>query len=138
MHLMTFSNDDRVFSPDGAVNMTPEQAKAHNEAITARELEHWATRPDYFSPAYYKFPKLDQSGGYRPAFYIGERGIVWGIVSTWTGAKLGDIVHAHVFPHNFGGRVVSIRVRGTNGAMYYGRASWDNGDVIGLRRIKTS
>lgn len=31
---------------------------------------------------------------------------------------------------------VSIRVRGTNGAIYYGRASWDNGTCIWLHKAK--
>lgn len=58
------------------------------------------------------------------------------LVTTWTGRVLGRIIAAKVTRHNFGGRMVSMRVEGTNGATYYGRASWDNGQVIRLRRGK--
>lgn len=57
-------------------------------------------------------------------------------VTTWRGTVLGTITAAHVYSHNFGGRFVSLRVKGTNGAEYYGRASWDWGNVIRLRRAK--
>lgn len=125
-----------VFSPDGKVDLTPEQAAEHNQQQAAQELAHWATKPDTFMPAYYTFPQLELD---RPAWlYLRSfHPMLQGAsVSTWNGAHLGTITDARVYWHNFGGRFVSIRVKGTNGATYYGRASWDNGNVIKLRRVK--
>lgn len=60
----------------------------------------------------------------------------WANVTTWSGSLLGYIVDAKVYAHNFGGRMVSLTVQGTNGARYYGRASYDRGTVVRLRRMK--
>jgi hypothetical protein len=138
IHLMTFDNG-RTFSPDGEVKLTPEQVAEHNATVAACELEHWATKPDHFSPAYYAFPSEDEHAQrtgprtYRAEFFPFRNGAT---VTTWAGVTLGEIIYAKVYRHNMGGRMVAIRVRGTNGAAYYGRGSWDNGNVIGLRRIK--
>lgn len=140
-HLFTFEGHG-TFSPDGKVPVTPEEAAKINEETNAAELAHWATKPDTFAPAYYTFsaePMLADRR-YRKAFTprIGHDGLNDhpATVSTWRGTIIGRIISARVYGHNFGGRVVSIRVRGTNGATYYGRASWDNGSVIRLRKAK--
>lgn len=126
-----------VFSPDGKVDLTPEQAAEHNQQQAAQELTHWATKPDTFMPAYYTFPAVtvarkESCSAFYP--FCGALGDAY--VSTWNGARLGMIISARVYWHNFGGRFVSIRVKGTNGATYYGRASWDNGNLIKLRGVK--
>jgi hypothetical protein len=56
-------------------------------------------------------------------------------VSTWLGTRIGTVTHAQVYRHNFGCRMVSLRVTGTNGAEYYGRASYDHGQCVNLRRV---
>lgn len=117
---------------------------AHISAETnARELAHWATQPDTFAPAYYDFPAEDMTGHYRRAFVprmhsnCGSIGTAdSATVKTWNGSVLGVITRARVYSHNSGSRMVALTVRGTNGALYYGRASWDNGNVIKLRRAK--
>jgi hypothetical protein len=57
-------------------------------------------------------------------------------VSTWRGVRLGTITAARVYRHNFGARMVAVTVQGTNGAQYYGRASYDHGQCITLHKRK--
>lgn len=106
--------------PDDSVRVHAPTAFIH-EWNTERELAEWATAPNAFT-AYYEL--TDNTSSLR------------GRVSTWTGALLGVITSARIYGHNFGARMVSMRVRGNNGACYYGRASWDNGSVITLRKVK--
>lgn len=110
---------------------------ARNKAMETRELELWETKPERFT-AYYRFIQNEidtakQARYGRQRFYPSLSGAS---VSTWLGTRLGTIIEARVYPHNLGGRFVSLRVRGSNGAVYYGRASWDNGEVINLRKAK--
>lgn len=123
---------------NGKVDMTPEQAAGINAAVESSELAYWRERPEHFSPAYYCFPhegKAVSPPVYRSSFYppLNEA-----TVTTWQGSTLGTIIHAIVYRHNFGGRMVSLTVRGTNGATYHGRASWDYGNVVRLRKVKRS
>lgn len=106
----------------------------HNQKVERLQREHWQTKPDAFT-AYYRFPHEPQDGPYRATFYprLREAAIV-----TWLGARIGTVMDARVYRHNFGARMVSVTVQGTNGAIYHGRASWDNGDVITLHRSRES
>lgn len=136
-HLFTFDGHG-TYSPDGKVDATQAEANRMNAETTAAELAHWNTKPDVFAPAYYRFPTdtAKQPREYRHSFYVLLGALGSDIVTTWTGAKLGSILSARVYQHNFGARMVSMRVRGTNGATYFGRASWDNGECIRLRKVK--
>ncbi len=151
-HLFTF-NGQGTFSPDGKVTATADEAKTINAQTDTAELEYWATKPDTFSPAYYSFPAetntiLGMPRSYRRNFTPNLYTFInrakpedpgtdkHAEVKTWNGSLLGRITSARVYGHNFGGRMVSITVRGTNGASYYGRASWDNGSIIRLRKVK--
>ena len=133
-----FVHAGKVFTPDGT-QVSPKDNDERNRAIEAAALAQWQQQPDSFV-AYYDFPTerrnraIDGSRPYRDSFYptIGRDANV----KTWLGTRIGDITEARVYSHNFGSRFVAIRVRGTNGAEYYGRASWDNGEVIHLRRAK--
>lgn len=128
-----FTHEGRVFTPNGTTGISPAENDARNRALTAAELEHWRTNPDRMR-AYYKFPL-----GLRPAIrYRGEcyPYLTDASVTTWTGEHLGTITAARVYQHNFGGRFVSVRVRSITGAEYHGRASWDWGNCILLRRCK--
>lgn len=119
---------------------TPHPLSAESiEAMHARNREterillaEWQTQPDRMI-AYYKFAE-----GCRPdSLHLHTaRTLADCIVTTWLGTKIGTITRANVYRHNLGSRFVTIRVRGTNGAEYYGRASWDWGDCIVLRRAK--
>lgn len=132
-HLFTFDGHG-TYSPDGKVEVSAAEAQLRNAQQTEAELAHWAMKPETFCPAYYEFPNHGTAGQiYRASFYPSNTGAK---VSTWMGAKLGDIISARVYQHNFGARMVSMRVRGTNGVTYFGRASWDNGSVIRLRKVK--
>lgn len=127
-------------------NLTLEKmVSTQNEALTQQELENWSTQPDRMV-GYYEFPAQTSKQGlnlyrstFRPLLHsnpgtIGTRDVA--IVTTWTGAKIGEIISAQVYNHNFGCRMVSMRVRGTNGAIYSGRASWDGGNAINLHKVK--
>lgn len=102
-----------------------------NAATEAAELATWATKPDTFT-AYYAFPAKPVIGG---KVILGHPSWAKAFVSTWMGTILGRITSARIYKHNFGGKMTTIRVTGTNGAHYYGRASW-NSDVITLRKVK--
>lgn len=137
-----FVHSGRVFTADNTQGISVEDNDKRNKAIEADELKHWQTQPDRFV-AYYSFPAEKGGQPYRAAFaprlhlnagVIGTADVA--TVKTWLGTKLGDIIFARVYRHNFGGRVVRLRVRGTNGAIYYGSASWDSGDVITLRKAR--
>ena len=58
------------------------------------------------------------------------------IVTTWLGTMTGEIMRQQVSRHNFGGRMISMAVLGTNGAWYHGRASYDHGTCIRLRKYQ--
>lgn len=124
-----FEHNGQVFTPNGSA-VAIEDNTARNAAIEQAELAHWRMRPREMS-CYYRSVPEPIGRSYREAFRFGG-----GSVTTWTGATLGTIINARVYRHNFGARMVSMRVRGTNGAMYHGRASWDNGDCIRLHRSK--
>lgn len=151
-HLFVFDGRG-TFSPDGKVDVNARDAAAINAETDARELANWKTKPDTFVPAYYEFPAerniiMGVPRSYRANFtpnlysYINqtkpnEPGTAdHAVVKTWNGSILGRITSARVYRGNFGGRLVSMRVRGTNGAEYYGRASWDGGNLIRLRKAK--
>ena len=104
----------------------------HNREVEARELAAWADKPDR-ALAYYRFPGNPSGGNYRSQFSLPLGGAT---VSTWLGTVTGKITEARVYRHNFGQRFVSQRVLGTNGAEYWGRASWDGGSYVWLRRGK--
>jgi hypothetical protein len=109
------AHDGTVYTPNGTTGLDSAGNDDRNAAIEAAELARWATAPAE-QVAYYRF--ADDT------------------VTTWRGVVIGRIVSANVYRHNFGGRFVSVRVMGTNGAEYHGRASWDNGTVIRLRRVR--
>lgn len=128
-----FVHQHRAYTP----NQTPvavSDVAAHNAAVDAAVLAHWQTNPDVFT-CYYDFPaeRTGQPTPYRGTFWPCNSGAR---VTTWLGVPLGSIVRAHVYTHNFGGRIVALRVRSTTGVEYAGRASWDWGSVVTLRRVK--
>ncbi len=105
-----------------------------NAALERAELTRWAERPDR-QLAYYHFPKPTGDGlTYLADFRPHLEGAT---VTTWPGTVLGTITAAHVFPHNFGARMIALTIQGTNGARYTGRASFDGGSCVWLRRAKS-
>lgn len=150
-----FVHQDKTYTPNATAGIAPADNDARNRAIEARELEYWQTAPERFAPAYYSFPAEGQPLFGRPRTWRASFSPVLhtyiekttpdapgtanhAIVTTWLGTKIGVIVSARVYTHNFGGRFVSLKIKGTNGASYYGRASWDNGSLIRLRKVKGS
>lgn len=129
-----FAHAGKVFTPDGRVSL-PGSVEDHNAQLEARELAAWAEGPDR-ALAYYQFPVNDAAvaGTQYRANYSPR--ITGATVSTWLGTVIGRITEARVYRHNFGQRFVSLRVLGTNGAEYWGRASWDGGNAIILRKVR--
>ncbi len=129
-----FIHDGRVYTPNATPTIAPEHNADRNAAIERAELAAWDAKPDRML-AYFKFPNDDPSNAHRrfwrDAFYPTLTGAH---VTTWPGTRIGTITAARVYRHNFGGRFVAITVKGTNGATYHGRASWDNGSCVILRR----
>jgi hypothetical protein len=127
--------EGQQLTPAGTV--TVPDAAAHNRELAAAELAQWQTQPDR-QCAYYHFGEgitgreLEVRRG--PAYFGADC-----TVSLWNGETIGRIISARVYRHNFtyGGRMVSLRVIGSNGATYYGRASYDNGDVVVLRKARS-
>lgn len=129
-----FTHAGKVYTPNATPGITPTENDARNREIEAAELAHWQTTPDRMV-AYYTIPTSPDG----KAIYFGLGAAQQGkraYVSTWLGTELGLITYATRYRHNFGARMVSLRVRGTNGAEYYGRASWDHRTVIKLRRVR--
>ena len=115
----------------GTPHKTHTDIAAHNSTIAASELAQWKTVPERMG-AYYVFPAEDVDKRYRTTF---QPVLTGAHVTTWPGDRIGTIVDAKVYPHNFGARMVSLRVIGTNGATYYGRASYDHSNCVRLRRM---
>lgn len=152
-----------AYSPADSVRVHALDADYLNRETNARELDYWQTQPERYAPAYYAFPAGDERATDDGRYTVGRRDArrsffpaLWkghdhtarmeprtaraeqrAIVTTWNGSVLGYITSARVYVHNFGARMVSLHVRGTNGAHYYGRASWDNGSLIRLRKVKS-
>jgi hypothetical protein len=125
-----FTHEGKVFTPNGTTGIDTADNETRNKQIEAHELAAWKTCPDGVL-AYYKLAAEDNPNRqYRESF------VSHGIVSTWLGTQIGTITHARGYRHNFGSRMVAIQVTGTNGAKYYGRASYDWGQCVRLRLRK--
>lgn len=133
-----FVHDGRVFTPNATPGLDASTVDARNQAIEAAELARWETVPDR-QVAYYKLGE-----GVTPTWAglgikrTGPTIATDCTVTTWRGTQIGRIVALTFYRHNFGGRFVAIRVRGTNGAEYAGRASYDGGDVVRLRKVRSA
>lgn len=128
-----FTYKGRVYTPDGTA-VSPAENAARNAALEQRELADWDMRPPT-AIGYFRFPaERGADRRYRETFVPRT---TRARVTTCLGTTLGRITDARVYRHGRGGRFVAIRVAGTNGAVYHGRASWDHGTVITLhRRVK--
>lgn len=128
-----FVHEGRAFTSN-QTEVAVSDVAAHNAAIESAELAAWQAKPLQMM-AYYSFPAEhnQQHRRYCRTFCPLLTGAT---VTTWQGKVIGQIVDAHVYLHNFGSRMVSMRINGTNGASYYGRASYDWGQCIQLRRAK--
>ena len=156
-----FEHNGQVYTPNGTTGVSVAENEQRNRAIEQAELADWRMRPSHVL-AYYTFPAdrahsfektphfpyrcnvckrerglspelCNQSRVYRRDYYPELTGAQ---VTTWRGQLLGHIVSAKVYRHNFGSRMVALTVRGTNGAVYHGRANWDHGSCIRLHRSK--
>lgn len=136
------SHEGQAYTPDGRAEIPADWVADHNAQLERAELEVWAGKPDralgyyHFEAEYQSRRDLVAAGGinhYRASFQPRTQGA---IVTTWLGTTIGKITEAHVYRHNFGARFVSLRVLGTNGAQYWGRASWDGGNAIILRKVR--
>jgi hypothetical protein len=129
-----FKLQGEVFSPDGKVKpMSDAEVSTHNQQQDLADVAYAQSKPDKLV-VYYNFPSLPPTTQvYSRAF----RPMLTGAhVTTWLGTTLGPIVSAHVYQQNRG-RMVSLRAN-IHGQLYYGRASWDNGSIVRLRKAKRS
>ena len=61
----------------------------------------------------------------------------YGLVTTWTGDRLGTIYHVgHKWRSNFNDQRQSIRFRGVNGLSYHGTYYCDSGDYARVTAYK--
>lgn len=104
--------EGKQFDPNGKVSVP--NVSLMNQATEAAELTVWEHKPDRFH-------------GY----------VKNNMVTTWLGTKIGTIVRRSSYRNNLTGtRIVAVTIRGTNGAMYFGRfgADWE---FVRLRKRKT-
>lgn len=105
------------FDPDGRTNV--EDAVEHNRQLEAAELAYWQTKPDRTSAYIFK----RDSGVYEP--------------TTWRGTALGTIVERRSHKNNLTGtRMTYVKIRGNNGATYYGTFGSDWSQLVRLRKMK--
>jgi hypothetical protein len=127
-----FTHEGMTVTPNGTAVPAEENGK-RNQEIERAELKQWQAGPDRVV-AYYHFGEgitgQDLTVTHSRQYFGKDC-----TVTTWPGTVIGRIVSAKVYRHNFGGRFVAIRVIGTNGVEYCGRASYDWGNVIRLRRV---
>lgn len=129
-----FVHDGKVYTPNQTTSIATQANADRNKAIEQQELARWRTCPDR-QLAYYKLPD-DVTPTWAGERTITARSLTDASVTTWLGTPLGRIVQLRFYRHNFGGRFVSIRIIGTNGAEYHGRASYDWGGCVWLRKCK--
>jgi len=127
-----FRFQDRYFSPDGEIT-DGRDIDAHNTGLEARELAHWQTGPDRFNAYIQEDTSKPKPTGdpYRECNFVYRLQAV----TTWTGAPLGVITEASAYFNNFGARIACVRIKGTNGAEYYGRFGYDNSQLVRLRKV---
>lgn len=134
-----FSFQGQVYTPNGTAGLPVVGNDARNELIDRAALQAWAERPDQFV-AYYHTPNVRKGVEHYRGRIIHNSAVsidrTGAEVRTWLGASLGVITSARLYRHNFGGKFIALTVKGSNGATYHGRASWDNGNVIRLRKGK--
>jgi hypothetical protein len=108
-----FAFNGQAFTPEGKAEIP--DPDAHNRALEASELEHWATCPD-------RFHCYVTTG--RPT------------VSTWLGAPLGNIIRSTSYRNNLGAAIRHVTIRGTNGACYHGSFGPDWSQFCRIRKMK--
>jgi hypothetical protein len=127
-YAFTFSNG-RTFTPNGETAIG--DVEAHNRALEARELEAWQAG----APIAIGYYTIDEpANGSREWSAWRSRVIGRAIqITTWLGTPIASGRVTGAYTNNFGGRLICLRVKGTNGAEYIGRASYDSGTIVRLR-----
>ena len=82
---------------------------------------------------YFDFPGDSVGGLWRTEYYPSLAGAR---LTNGRDTTLGVVTQAHIYSTGFHRRMVVLRMRATDGTEYYGRASWDNGTCVVLRRAK--
>lgn len=107
-----WEHEGRQFDPDGKANV--DDAAEHNAKLTAAELAHWATKPDRML-----------------VYHVGNE------IQTFMGAVLGRVTDKRMLVNNLTGTLMlSLRIRGNNGADYYGRYGSDWSQAVRIRKVK--
>lgn len=112
------------------------QHEDHNRQVEALELSAWAAGPER-AIGYVTIPNIDGRTTDRATvdrwLHVSDLRVT---VSTWIGTPIAHGTVTGMYRNNFGARIVSIRVRGTNGRTYVGRYGYDGGSFIRLRAAR--
>lgn len=108
-----FVHQGKAFTPNQS-QVPADQANEHNARLEAIELAAWAAQPDSWQ------------------VYVTDKSEV----TTWTGKVLGTILERNTYRGNIARNMTSIRFRGTNGAVYYGRYGSDWSQLCRVRKVK--
>lgn len=108
-----FVHGGKAFTPNKTA-LESGEVSAHNAVLESAELVEWSKRPDCWQ------------------VYVTN---TW-YVSTWTGVVLGTIIARRSYQNNFGAKIESVRVKATNGAIYYGRYGADWSQLCRVRKAK--
>lgn len=111
-----FEHKGKAFTPDGVKPIA--DIETHNKTLEANELAHWETKPSAWQVY------ITEKDGRR-------------LAATWLGTRLGDVVEHRSFRTNVSRNMVSVRIRATNGAVYYGRYGADWSQLCRVRKVKT-
>lgn len=115
-----FEHEGKQFDPNGKATVS--DTAEHNKQLELAELAEWANKPAEWV-------------GYVILSTAPKAGESY-IVTTWLGTKIGEIDRYRDYRDGLGHRMRSVRVRGTNGAVYHGRYGYDWRQCVRLRRCK--
>lgn len=109
-----FEHKGKQYDPSGVVSVG--LAEEHNAALERDELAYWQTKPPGFIGYYVK----RANGSYS--------------MTTWRGTEIGTIFWMRKGYGPSGHSLLYIRVRGTNGATYYGKFGHECTQAVRLHR----
>ena len=134
-----FSFGACTFAASGA--RTSHDVTDHNLQVEQQELLQWAEAPAR-QVAYVAHPNFDHAWRESADHLLSThdrllRAFPQVTVSTWLGTQIGTGRVTGVYRNNFGARIVSLRIKGSNGAVYVRRYGYDGGNAVTLRKVRT-
>jgi hypothetical protein len=112
-----FTHEGNQFDPNGRTSVT--DPAEHNKQLERAELARWQEKPE------------------QALAYIVKRDGGKYVPTTCLGTELGTIVETRRHRNNLtGSRMEYVRIRGNNGALYYGTYGCDWSQAVRLRKAK--